>query len=217
MGDVAPHEKFQGTVRQALGQRTVVTNQDPSLAPAAVLLLFYLKDGQHCILFNKRSETVEHHKGEISFPGGSKDPEDTDFLATALREAEEEMGILPQDVTVLGQLDDVATRSQYGVKVFVGTIPYPYSFRPSADEIAEVLEVPFEHLASPRNLRHEMRWSLPPEKGGQRVPGYCYVYGEHMIWGATAKIVHQFVELVEGVRDDARNQPAASPQLGGKA
>ena len=202
MGDVAPHVKFQGTVRRALAQRTAVANEDSSLAPAAVLLLFYMKDGQHCILLNKRSETVEHHKGEISFPGGSKDPEDKDFLATALREAEEEMGIRPGDVTVLGQLDDVTTRSQYDVKVFVGTIPYPYSFRPSAEEIAEVLEVPFDFLASPRNLRHEMRWSMSPEQGGQPVPGYCYVYGEHLIWGATAKIIHQFVELV----DDARNE-----------
>ena len=205
MGDVAPHVKFQGTVRRALTQRTAVANEDSSLAPAAVLLLFYMKDGQHCILLNKRSETVEHHKGEISFPGGSKDPEDKDFLATALREAEEEMGIRPGDVTVLGQLDDVTTRSRYDVKVFVGTIPYPYSFRPSAEEIAEVLEVPFDFLASPQNLRHEMRWSMSPEQGSQPVPGYCYVYGEHLIWGATAKIIHQFVELVDDARDEDRS------------
>jgi 8-oxo-dGTP pyrophosphatase MutT (NUDIX family) len=200
MGDLAPYLKFQGTVRRALAERTAYTNQDPSLAPAAVLLLFYVKDEQYCILFNKRSETVEHHKGEISFPGGAKDAEDEDFLATALREAEEEMGIRPQDVTTLGQLDDVATRSQYGVKVFVGTIPYPYAFRPSADEIAEVLEVPFEFLASPQNLRHEMRW-----EHGKQTPGYSYVYGEHLIWGATAKIVHQFVELVDGGLGEARS------------
>ena len=210
MGDIAPQLKFQDTVRRALAERTVLTNKDPSLSPAAVLLVFYMKDGQHCILFNKRSETVEHHKGEISFPGGSKDAEDEDFLATALREAEEEMGINPQDVTVLGQLDDVATRSQYGVKVFVGTISYPYEFRPSAAEIAEVLEIPFEFLASPRNLRHEMRWTLPVDRGGQRVPEYCYPFidekgGEHLIWGATAKIVHQFVDLVTDARDKARS------------
>ncbi len=202
MGDSAPQLKLQITVRRALAQRTVITNRDPSLSPAAVLLLFYLKDGEYCILFNKRSETVEHHKGEISFPGGTKDPIDEDFLATALREAEEEMGIRPQDVAVLGQLDDVATRSQYGVKVFVGTIPYPYSFRPSSDEIAEVLEVPFKFLTSPQNLRHEMRWSRALNEGGERVPGYCYPFTDekgikHLIWGATAKIVHQFVELVE--------------------
>ena len=205
MGDVAPQLKFESTVRQALANRTVLTNKDPSLSPAAVLLLFYMKGGQHCILFNKRSETVEHHKGEISFPGGAKDPEDEDFMATALREAEEEMGITPEDVTVLGQLDDVATRSQYGVKVFVGTISYPYSFRPSADEIAEVLEVPFDFLASPQNLRHEVRWPASIGQGGKPEPGYSYVYGEHLIWGATAKIVHQFVELVNDTRAKARS------------
>ena len=193
------------TVRQALASHSVLTNEDPSLAPAAVLLLFYKKDGQHYILFNKRAETVEHHKGEISLPGGAKDPEDKDFWATALRETEEEMGIRPEDVTPLGQLDDVTTRSNYGVKVFVGTIPYPYSFRPSADEIAEVLEVPFDFLTSPSNLRHEMRW-----EHGKPVPGYSYVFGEHLIWGATAKMVHQFVELVH-------EAPRQGPQLGGKA
>ena len=186
MGDVAID-----AVRQALAHRAVLTNQDSSLAPAAVFLLFYMRNGRGHVLFNKRTETVEHHKGEISFPGGAKDPEDSNFLETALRETEEEMGIRPQDVTLLGQLDDVATRSRYGVKVFVGTIPYPYTFRPSADEIAEVLEIPFDFLCSPQNLRHEVRWDE-----GQPVPGYCYVYGEHLIWGATAKIVHQFVELV---------------------
>ena len=168
--------------------------EDPSLSPAAVLVLTYPKDGEYCILFNKRTQTVEHHKGEISFPGGAQDVEDRDYLETALRETHEEMGILREDVTLLGQLDDVATRSRYGIKVFVGTIPYPYPFHPNPGEIAAVLEVPISELNSPRNLRHEARW-----EAGIPVRAHSYLFGEHLITGATAKIVRQFLDLVKSV------------------
>ena len=112
-------------VKEALAQRVIQTLADPSLTPAAVLLVLYPKDGQYCILLHKRSEQVEYHKGEISFPGGTKDQEDKDFLYTALRETEEELGIRREDVTILGELDEVATRSGFGVRVYVGTIDYP--------------------------------------------------------------------------------------------
>ena len=181
-------------VSHFLGNRECRTIHDPSLAPAAVLLLVYPKDGEYCVLFNKRTETVEHHKGEISFPGGTRDPEDQDFLATALRETHEEMGVSPSDVTILGQLDDVATRSRYVVNVFVGNIPYPYPFCPSPDEIAKVLEIPITQLRSPANLRYEARWE--DEKPNR---GRSYLYGKHLIFGATARIVQQFLEVVETV------------------
>ena len=159
--------------------------------PAAVFLLLYPKNGEYCILLNVRTQEVEHHKGEISFPGGGKDPEDGDFLDTALRETHEEMGISPEDITLLGELDDVATRSNFGVRVFVGTMPYPYPFKPHAREIAEVLEVPISELLDPANRREEVRWM-----NGQNSTAYCYAYGEHLIFGATAQIVTQFLELL---------------------
>ena len=90
------------------------------LMPSAVMVLLYPKDGEYCILLNKRSEQVEHHKGEISFPGGARDSDDRDSLETALRETEEEMGIKRGDITVLGEMDEVATRSQFRVQVFAG-------------------------------------------------------------------------------------------------
>ena len=179
------------SLKRTLSGREKKSVHDPSLTPASVFLIVYPKDGEYCVLLNKRTEEVEHHKGEISFPGGGKDPGDKDFLATALRESYEEMGIRPEDITVLGELDDVITRTHFGVRVFVGTIPYPYSYNPSAVEIAEVLEVPIRHLLDPANLREEVRWV-----DGALSRSHSYAYGEHLIFGATAKIVDQFLELL---------------------
>ena len=134
---------------------------------------------------------MEHHKGEISFPGGGKDPGDKDYLDTALRETYEEMGIRPEDVTVLGQLDDVVTRSRFGVRVFVGAIPHPYTFTPSCREVAEVLEVGLRDLQDPANRREEVHWL-----NGKTSKAYCYAHGSHLIFGATAQIMTQFLELL---------------------
>ena len=178
-------------VKEVLARRVTQTLADPSLTPAAVLLVLYLKDGQYCILLHKRSEQVEYHKGEISFPGGTQDQEDRDSLDTALRETEEEMGILREDVSILGELDEVATHTGFLIRVYVGTIDYPYPFRPSNLEIAEVLEVPIAVLQDPANLRVESRWDQ-----GQLTTSYAYAYDRHLIFGATARILQQFLELL---------------------
>ena len=178
-------------VRQVLAGRVKQTVPDLTLKPAAVFLMLYPKDGQYCILLNKRSDQVEYHKGEISFPGGTEDPEDRDPLDTAFREAEEEMGIKRGDITVLGELDEVTTRSGFRVRVYVGTIEYPYPFKPSDIEIAEVLEVPIASLQDPNNLREESRWDQ-----GQLVTSYSYAYNQHLIFGATARILQQFLDLM---------------------
>ena len=179
-------------IKDALARRNPVTAAPEGLMPAAVMLLLYRKGDDYCVLLNKRSMTVEHHKGEMSFPGGAKDPEDADFEATARRETYEEMGIAPDDITLLGRLDDNVTRSNFLVKVFVGTIPYPYDFRPSSIEIAEVVEIPLGVLRDPASWRWDSRI-----EDGKRVAVRSYGYQEHLVYGATAKILDQFLDVVE--------------------
>ena len=179
-------------IQSTLAERQQHAAAAEGLMPAAVMLLLYPKDGEFCVLLNKRSMEVEHHKGEMSFPGGARDPEDRDFEDTARRETEEEMGIARDDITILGRLDDNVTRSNFLVKVFVGTIPYPYEFRPSSVEIAEVVEIPMSVLRDPATLRWDSRI-----EDGNRVAVKSYGYQQHLVYGATAKILDQFLDTLE--------------------
>ena len=177
-------------LKQVLAERVKVDITDSDLMPAAVLILLYAKNGSFHVLLNKRSELVEYHKGEISFPGGARDPEDRDFVDTALRETEEEMGVRRGDITILGQLDDIITRTNFGVRVYVGTIPYPYPFKPSADEIAEVLEIPISVLQDPTNLLQDARLV-----DGDLSITISYACDGHVVFGATATILEQFLDI----------------------
>ena len=178
-------------IKRALANRPTEMVAGDGLTPAAVMVLLYPKDGDYCVLLNKRSQEVEHHKGEISFPGGATDPEDRNPLDTALRETEEEMGIRRDDISVLGEMDEVATRSRFRVSVFTGTISHPYEFRPSADEIAEIVEFPVSALLDPASVRVETHWQAD---GPTTV--YSYACGKHLVFGATARILQQFLQLL---------------------
>ena len=164
-----------------------------------MVLLYPNNGGQYCLLLNKRSQEVEHHKGEISFPGGAADPQDHSPLDTALRETQEEMGIPPDAITILGEMDEVATRSRFRVNVFAGTLSQPYDFRPSADEIAEIVEFPIAALRDPANLRIETHW-----QNGHPNTIHSYACGQHLIFGATARILQQFLQLLaDGLESEA--------------
>ena len=183
---------FIHSAKRVLENRKTATVEDHSMSPAAVLLALYPVDGELRIVLQKRSQHVEHHKGEISFPGGMVDEDDESRLETALREADEEMGINPGDVQVLGRLDDTPTISDFMISTFVGTIPYPYKFTPSDIEVAEVLLVPVSHLRKPSSFRDDVRL----EDGEfHRMP--IYVYDGHVIFGATARILEQFLSLTK--------------------
>lgn len=160
------------------------------LVPSAVLLLLYPKEGEPYLLLNRRTDLVEHHKGEMCFPGGAADPEDKDLLSTALRETEEEMGVHPADVVVLGALPWVRTRSRFAIFPFVGTIPYPYPLRPSPVEIAEVVETPLRILLDPATLRYEAH-----VENGRVERQISYAYKGRVVYGATARILSQFLNV----------------------
>jgi 8-oxo-dGTP pyrophosphatase MutT (NUDIX family) len=165
-----------------------------TLPRAAVLLPLYEHNGQTHVLFTVRSELVEHHKGQISFPGGAWDPTDPDLAHTAVRETFEEIGVAIDHVELIGQLDEMITISNFLVRPFVGRItqPGPYPFAHSEIEVAEILEVPLDHLRDEANVLEEIRTYQ-----GRETIAYSYRFGRHLIWGATARILHQFLGLLQ--------------------
>ena len=170
---------------------------DPSLTQAAVMVLLYLRDGEYVILLNKRSDTVEDHKGEMAFPGGRMEPTDASPVDAALRETFEEMGVRPEDVHVLGPLGGVSTPSGYYVSPFVGTIPGAYNFKKSASEVAEVVEVPLATVVREGTVSMDI----------QVADGYtkkfdAYLYEGHVIFGATARILGDLLKILERVPDE---------------
>ena len=185
---------FKRKIRRILSQREKQTFvfTDAPLSPAAVLVPLYERDGEYYILFTKRTEKVEHHKGQISFPGGARHPEDRDLLDTALRETSEEIGVRPEDVEILGELDRMGTvTSNFLITPFVGVIPYPYKFTVSEDEIEELVEVPISALLAKENYREEHQ-----VYEGRTYVASFFEYEGKVIWGATAKILRQFLDLV---------------------
>ncbi|HEY7268785.1 MAG TPA: CoA pyrophosphatase, partial [Dehalococcoidia bacterium] len=161
---------------------------------AAVLIPIYVVDGAYHIVLTKRTDRVEHHKGEISFPGGARDPEDIDLEATALRESHEEIGLHPKHVEVIGRVDDFITVSQFHVTPYVGLIDIdasPYNWLPQAREVAEILEVPVPHLVDPQNLVMDRRVM----SDGRVAEMESYAWREHLVWGATARMLRNFLEV----------------------
>jgi 8-oxo-dGTP pyrophosphatase MutT (NUDIX family) len=179
-------------LKQLLSQRTKLVIRDKARRPAAVLIPLFYEDGEYQAIFTKRTERVSHHKGEISFPGGSYSPKDGDLLTTALRESCEEIGLAVQDVEVLGELDDIVTKgSPYIISPFVGIIPAGYSFKTSTFEIAELITVPVPALLRPEGCSESPDINVD----GRLITTYVYTYQNHNITGATARILKQFLGL----------------------
>jgi len=184
-------KEFIDQIQKILNARDRRMIEQSSLARAAVLVPLF-KKGEDChIVFTKRSDNVRYHKGEISFPGGVFDERDVELQRTALREAFEEIGLEEKDVQVIGVLDDIVTITQFIVTPFVGLFPYPYSFKLSPIEIAELIEVPISAL-----LDEDCFSEREIIRGTGKEVVYAYQYENHIIWGATARILKQFLELI---------------------
>ena len=176
-------------LKQALSQRQKQRIVDPKRTSAAVLVPIYDKEGQYHILFIKRTEFVEKHKGEISFPGGVHEERDKTLLDTALRECAEEIGLMAEDVEILGELDDeVSVKTNYVISPFLAHIPWPYQLKVDGKETEEIIEAPISVLRDKGYSRQEMR-------DGETATKYFYHYQGRVIWGATARILNKFLDI----------------------
>jgi 8-oxo-dGTP pyrophosphatase MutT (NUDIX family) len=140
----------------------------------------------------QRTAHLTDHAGQISFPGGRTEPEDKDPIATALRETQEEVGLPPELVRVLGRLDNYMTSTGYEVAPIVGLIQPPFPVKPDPHEVAEVFEVPLAFLVDPRNhQRHSREWQ------GRKRHFYVMPYQDRYIWGATAGMLVNLANLLQ--------------------
>ncbi|MBW1722041.1 MAG: CoA pyrophosphatase [Deltaproteobacteria bacterium] len=189
-------DEFPGIIQGLLARRQpmVIEPKGGRYREAAVLIPL-LKDGnEYKVLMTKRTERVEEHKGQISFPGGGIEPGDRSFKETALRETYEEVGIHPRDVTILGRMDDILTlSSNFVIHPVVGRVPYPYDFSINPLEVERILLVPLS-VFLPGGSRgpetERISW------GGKIYETPVYRYDGEIIWGATARLMHGFVEML---------------------
>ncbi len=175
--------------------RALVRTDDVAAVPSAVLAPLYDRDGEAWVVLTRRSLAMRAHAGEVSFPGGRAEPGDADLVTTALREAEEEIGLDPTSVEILGELDHLATVTSGSFIVpWVGALAGLPVLRPSSDEVDAVLLVSLSELMSPGVFREE-RWSFGPAVSRPIV--FFEIEGD-TIWGATAAMLRQLLGLVTG-------------------
>jgi len=186
-------------IRRALARHQPVLRPEFGAAAAVLVPLLPRPEGLH-VLFTERSKELRAHAGQISFPGGRVDPVDPDVRAAALREAHEEVGLDAEHVEILGMLDDCPTFvTGFVITPVVGlidplafTAAGRYPWNPSPAEIAALLELPLADFRDPRNLRIEMR-----EREGVQFELYWYTVQGQTVWGATARILNQLIQLAQ--------------------
>jgi 8-oxo-dGTP pyrophosphatase MutT (NUDIX family) len=161
------------------------------LREAAVLMPLMVQNGNVRLILTKRSSALQHHPGQVAFPGGKQDPNDDNLMVTALREAEEEISLPRSSVEILGQLPAHQTVTGFRVTPFVGWIENPVNFKTEPGEVAEVFSVPVEHVLDTSNFSIEGRiWQRKMRKY------YAVPYGAYYIWGATARMLRALAEQV---------------------
>ncbi len=189
------------TVRDDL--RRVLLSPEDALAlevlgrtDAGVLVPLYVEDGELHVVFTKRRDDLRRHPGEISFPGGRYDEGEHDLRATALREAQEEIGLPPEAVEIVGALQPTPTiATGYAVYPFVGLIEAGRSWTLSPREVAAVIELPLTALLAGYGRRRLIRRGLP-------IRTDTYLVGDHLIWGATARILSDLFDRIEPLLTD---------------
>jgi 8-oxo-dGTP pyrophosphatase MutT (NUDIX family) len=177
--------------------RSILKNYNPRRVringkkTAAVMILLLNKSDVPHVVFTQRTDMVETHKGQISFPGGVQDQKDENLLLTAKRETLEEIGINSDLIGDLGQVDDFFTVTDFIVSPFVGYLKSNVVYRINTNEVAEVLEVPLDLFLESTYFEIK-KW----DHQGKLYDVYFYYYGNQVIWGATAYILNRFIDLV---------------------
>lgn len=173
------------------GYAEIPIHPDVHLKCAAVLVPLVFFQNEWHVLYTRRTDRVESHKGQVSFPGGACDEGETTPEETALREADEEIGLNPNDVRVIGKLSRMVTISKFKVTPVVGIIPFPYAFKTSGAEVARVFTMPLLWLANRNNY---WEFSMP---GSERTLLAYHPYDGELLWGATARMTVNFLSLLD--------------------
>jgi 8-oxo-dGTP pyrophosphatase MutT (NUDIX family) len=162
--------------------------------PAAVLIPLFRDRSGWNLLFTRRTETVESHQGQVSFPGGQIEDGDASPTQAAMREACEEIGICAEHVQVLGEMNSLMTVTQFIVTPVVGTIKWPAELKINREEVAKAFHVPLSWLAQSKNVEVQMREPLIP---GRKVPVYYFKpFDGETIWGVTARITVELLQIL---------------------
>jgi 8-oxo-dGTP pyrophosphatase MutT (NUDIX family) len=186
-------KEFRELLLAKLGKLDSQKIYDETRVLAAVIVPFFEKNNEPYLLFTKRTDTVQHHPGEICFPGGTREELDTDLRATALRELQEEIAVDTGSVEILGRLDTFRTvSSSFLVVPYVGILQPGLRFRPRSDEVAEILEIPFRHFSDESIFHMEMR-----NVENRTIPVYFYQWKDHVIWGITGRILKTLLDLLK--------------------
>ena len=172
------------------GFSEVALTEKTQVKCAAVLVPLVWQDDEWHLLYTRRTDKVESHKGQVSFPGGACDEGETTPEQTALREAEEEIGISPKDVKVLGRLANLITITYFRVTPVVGVVKWPNVFRVGENEVARVFTIPLGWLANPSN-----RWQFERSDLRRALIAY-HPYDGELLWGATARMTVDFLNIL---------------------
>jgi 8-oxo-dGTP pyrophosphatase MutT (NUDIX family) len=183
--------KAQQNAPDSDGYAEIPVKPDTFLRGAAVLVPLTLYNDEWQVLFTRRTDKVESHKGQVSFPGGASDEGETLPEQTALREAEEEIGMRPADVRILGRLSQLITISSFRVSPIVGVIPWPYAFKVAGVEVARVFTIPLDWLANRNNF-----WEFSLRESERSLIAYHPFDGE-LLWGATARMTVNFLKTID--------------------
>ena len=165
------------------------------LYQSAVLMPLLIHESSWHLLFTRRNVALPEHSGQVAFPGGRCDPDDETIEFTALREAEEEIGLIKKDVRVIGRLNRFLTVTRYLVTPIVGVIPWPYQLRLANEEVSRVFTIPLEWLAAPAN--HEIRKRVLPDPFGKVPVVYFREYDGEVLWGASARFTLRLIKILD--------------------